>query len=68
MFIMLLLASKPITAQDYLQTTDNIALYLQALKLHINSKFLSFGLPILLIRGRPLTLLPLCLITGVIPA
>jgi len=24
MFIMLLLASKPITAQDYLQTTDNI--------------------------------------------
>jgi hypothetical protein len=31
---------------------------LQALKLHINSKFLSFGFPCLLIPDLPLTLLP----------
>ena len=40
-------------------------LYLQALKLHINNKFLSFLLPILLIPGLPLTQLPDCLIIGV---
>ena len=40
---------------------------LHALKLHINNKFQSFGLPCLLIPDLPLTLLPDRFSTGDIP-
>ena len=62
--IFLLLPFATIRSYKFLQAL----LYLQALKLHINNKFLSFWLPILLILGLPLILLPLYRITGVIPA
>jgi hypothetical protein len=43
-------------------------LHLHALKLHINSKLRSLGLPILLILSRPLIELPDVLVIGVRPA
>ena len=42
-------------------------LCLNAVKLHIKSRFLSLAFPILLIRDRPLILVPDCLMTGVSP-
>ena len=58
---------KEVDAVDTAGLAWLLALVEAAEKAHKNSRFLNFLLPTLLILLRPLTLLPDCLMVGVIP-